>query len=77
MKIRPIAKMAAKIVVGTVVQHLTSKTLLANFPSTANYKIAGMTGALVGWQASEMLEPYTDKIVDDIADAHELRKIRK
>jgi hypothetical protein len=71
MNKRFIAKTAVKIIVGTVVASIVTKTLGVNIPITQKLKIAEMTGALAGGLVASHLEPRTDKIVDDFFDGRE------
>lgn len=61
-----IARLAAKLIVGTAVGTFTTRAVIANAPATRKFKTAEMTGALTGAVVATKLEPKTDKIVDDI-----------
>jgi hypothetical protein len=74
MDTRHIAKIAAKIVVGTTVGSFVTKALIANIPQTEKLKTAEMTGLLVGAVTADKLQPFTDKLVDDYFDRRNAKK---
>lgn len=71
---RTLAKVAAKLIVGTAAGNFITKTLQANAPATQNFKVAEMTGTLGGFVVSEKLEPHTNKLVDDLFNKYETKK---
>ena len=72
-----VAKMAAKITVTIAVGAFMTKAFIANAPATSKLHVAEIGGSLCGWVVGEKLEPYTDKIVDDIYARIAARKFQK
>ena len=67
---RNVAKFAAKSMVATIVAGGVKDVLIMQFPQTQYLKVAGLTGSIAGWYVSDKLQPYTDDIVDFVADEY-------
>lgn len=68
---RLIAKFVAKMLVSTAVGGVVTKALSATIPATKNFKIADMSGGVVGWMVSENLELQINEKIDKFFDRRE------
>lgn len=74
---RNVGKYVAKHAVTAVVAKAVKDALETFIPATQNYKIAELGGGLAGWYAGGKVEPYTDALVDEIANEIAKRKAAK
>lgn len=67
---RNVAKFAAKSTVATIVAKAVKDVIIAKYPQAETLNAAGLAGTVTGWYVSEKLEPYTDDLVDYVADEY-------
>lgn len=71
---RTIVKHVAKFAVAVGVGNVVTKALVANVPSTENYKVAEIAGMTAGAVVMTQFEADIDAAVDAWFDAREAKK---